>query len=151
MVDLVRKHDIQVFDHGIRFAADTGYTVAAYATPGEIRKLQQNGYAVVQHEDADEAGKLRQREVGRGNRYTQSTNTAATAYLNVEEVESALLKAAAAPYSAIAQLIALPEKTWQGRQCHALKIGNGSGANRTGVYFLGGVHAREWGSCRWTS
>src|SRR5260370_5020799 len=147
MADLVRKHDIQVFDHGIRFAADTGYTVAAYATPGEIRKLQQNGYAVVQHEDADEAGKLRQREVGRGNRYTQSTNTAATAYLNVEEVESALLKAAAAPYSAIAQLIALPEKTWQGRQCHALKIGNGSGANRTGVYFLGGVHAREWGSC----
>jgi len=79
MVDLVRKHDIQVFDHGIRFAADTGYTVAAYATPGEIRKLQQNGYAVVPHEDADEAGKLRQREVGRGNRYTQSTNTAASA------------------------------------------------------------------------
>ena len=110
MVDLVRKHGIQVFDHGICFAADTGYTVAAYATPGEIRELQQNGYAVVQHEDADEAGKLRQCEVGRGNRYTQSTNTAATAYLNVEEVESALLKAAAAPYSAIAQLIALPEK-----------------------------------------
>jgi carboxypeptidase T len=147
MVDLVRKHGIQVFDHGIRFAADTGYTVDAYATPGEIRKLQQDGYAVVQHEDADEAAKLRQREVGRGNRYTQSTNTAVTGYLNVEEVESALLKAAAAPYSGIAQLIALPEKTWQGRQCHALKIGNGSGANRTGVYFLGGVHAREWGSC----
>jgi murein tripeptide amidase MpaA len=147
MLDLVRKHEIQVFDHGIRFAADTGYTVAAYATPAEIGKLQQSGYAVVQHEDADEAGKLRQREVGRGNRYTQSTNTAATGYLNVEEVESAILKAAAAPYSGIAKLITLPYKTFESRQCHALKIGSGAGGGRTGVYFLGGVHAREWGSC----
>ena len=143
MADLVRKHDIQIFDHGIRFAPDIGYTVAAFAAPDEIRKLQQNGYVVVQHEDADEAGKFRQREVGRGNRYTSSAPIRSPAYLNVDEVESALLKAAAAPYSAIAQLIALPEKTWQGRQCHALKIGDGSGANRTGVYFLGGVHARE--------
>jgi carboxypeptidase T len=150
MADLVRKHDIQVFDHGIRFAADTGYSVAAYATPGQIRTLQQNGYAVVQHEDADEAAKLRQREVGRGNRYTQATNAAvaaATAYLNVDEVESALLKAAAPPFSGIAELIALPYPTWEKRRCHALRIGNASEADRTGVYFLGGVHAREWGSC----
>lgn len=147
MVDLVRKHGTQVFDHGIRFAADTGYTVAAYATPDEIRKLQQNGYAVVQHEDADEAGKARQREVGRGNRFTQPADTESTGYLNVEEVEQAVLKAAEAPYSGIAELITLPEKTWERRQCHALRIGSGSDANRTGVYFLGGVHAREWGSC----
>ena len=135
------------FDHGIRFAPDTGYTVDAFAAPDEIRKLRQDGYVVVQHEEADETGKLRQREVGRGNRYTQSTNIAAAAYLNVEEVESAILKAAAAPYSGIAKLITLPYKTWEGRQCHALKIGGRGGADRTGVYFLGGVHAREWGSC----
>jgi murein tripeptide amidase MpaA len=64
----------------------------------------------------------------------------------VEEVESAILKAAAAPFSSIAELITLPYPTWGGRQCHALKIGSESGANRTGLYFLGGVHAREWGS-----
>jgi hypothetical protein len=68
MIDLIDKHEIEVFDHGIRFTADTGYTVTALATPDEIRKLQQDGYVVVQHEDADEAGKLRQREVARGNR-----------------------------------------------------------------------------------
>jgi murein tripeptide amidase MpaA len=147
MLDLVDKHNIAVFDHGIRLVPDTGYTVDAFAAPDEIRKLQQNGYVVIQHEDADEAGKLRQREVARGNRYTQSTTPAPLAYLNVEEVESAILKAAAAPYSGIAELITLPEKTCEGRQCHALKIGNGGGANRTGIYFLGGVHAREWGSC----
>jgi carboxypeptidase T len=147
MADLVRKHDIRVFDHGIRFAPNTGYTVDAFAAPDEIRKLQQSGYVVVQHEDADEAAKLRQHEVGQGNRYISPADGSSSGYLNVEEVESATLAAAAAPFSSFAQLIALPEKTWEGRQCHALKIGNGSGSNRTAVYFLGGVHAREWGSC----
>jgi hypothetical protein len=147
MADLVRKHDIPVFDHGIRFAPDIGYTVAAFAAPDEIRKLQQNGYVVLQHEDADELGKIRQRDVGRGNRYTSSAPIRSPAYLNVDEVESAILAAAAAPFSSIAELITLPYRTWEDRQCHALRIGSGSDANRTGVYFLGGVHAREWGSC----
>jgi murein tripeptide amidase MpaA len=67
-------------------------------------------------------------------------------YLNVDEVESALSVASSAPYSSFTQLITLPNPTWEGRQCHAIKIANGSGPGRPGVYFLGGVHAREWGS-----
>jgi len=67
-------------------------------------------------------------------------------YLNVDEVESALVVASSAPYAGFTQLITLPNMTWEGRQCHALKIGNGSGPGRPGVYFLGGVHSREWGS-----
>jgi murein tripeptide amidase MpaA len=67
-------------------------------------------------------------------------------YLNVDEVESALTVATSAPFSAFTQLITLPNHTWEGRQCHAIKISNGGGSNRPGVYFLGGVHAREWGS-----
>jgi murein tripeptide amidase MpaA len=67
-------------------------------------------------------------------------------YLNVVEVESALSVAASAPYTAFTQLYTLPNLTWEGRQCHAIKIANGGGASRPGVYFLGGVHAREWGS-----
>jgi hypothetical protein len=50
------------------------------------------------------------------------------------------------PYSNIATLITLPNPTWEDRQCHALKIAAQGGDNRVGVYFLGGVHAREWGS-----
>ena len=148
MADLVRKYGIQILEHGSGFAPDKGFTVAAFATPDEIVKLQQNGYEVVQHEDPDEAGKIRQRQVGQGNRYTSSDEAPSpAAYLNVDEVEAAILAAAAAPFSAFAELITLPHPTWEGRQCHALKIGSGSGADRTGVYFLGGVHAREWGSC----
>jgi murein tripeptide amidase MpaA len=67
-------------------------------------------------------------------------------YLNVNEVETALTLAAAAPYDGFTQLIPLPNLTWEGRQCHAVKIGRGQSANRPAVYFLGGVHAREWGS-----
>jgi carboxypeptidase T len=153
MADLVRKYDIEVSDHGIHFAPDVGYTVTAFATPAEIRKLQQVNYRVVQHEDAGEWGKARQREIGVGNRYAQSADLQSPpclklgeGYLNVDEVESALAVAAAAPYTNIATLIALSNRTHEGRQCHALKIAGKSAANRVGVYFLGGVHAREWGS-----
>src|SRR6266849_8150226 len=68
-------------------------------------------------------------------------------YLNVNEVESALTVATSAPYTAFTQLIPLPNLTWEGRQCNAIKIASGSGAGRPGVYFLGGIHSREWGSC----
>jgi murein tripeptide amidase MpaA len=67
-------------------------------------------------------------------------------YLNIAEVESALSIAASAPYTRFTELIALPNPTWEGRICHAIKIANGDGSNRPGIYFLGGVHAREWGS-----
>jgi carboxypeptidase T len=67
-------------------------------------------------------------------------------YLNINEVESALTVAAAAPYDSFTQLFTLPNLTWEGRKCHGVKIANGSGGARPGVYFLGGVHAREWGS-----
>ena len=67
-------------------------------------------------------------------------------YLNVDEVESALVVASGSPNTAFTQLITLPHLTWEGRQCHAIKIANGSGSGRIGIYFLGGVHSREWGS-----
>jgi carboxypeptidase T len=67
-------------------------------------------------------------------------------YLNVDEVESALAVAAAAPNAAFTQLVTLPNQTWEGRTCHAARLASGGGANRPGVFLLGGVHSREWGS-----
>jgi len=67
-------------------------------------------------------------------------------YLNVNQVESALSAAAGPPNELITQLITLPNPTWEGRTCRAIKIASGSGPGRPGVYFIGGVHAREWGS-----
>ena len=67
-------------------------------------------------------------------------------YLNVRQVESALLAAARPPNHLFTELITLPNPTWEGRTCRALKIAKGSDSERMGVYFIGGVHAREWGS-----
>lgn len=68
-------------------------------------------------------------------------------YLNITEVESALVVATSAPYTGFTQLIPLPNLTWEGRECNAIKIANGSDPGRPGIYFLGGIHSREWGSC----
>jgi carboxypeptidase T len=67
-------------------------------------------------------------------------------YLNVRQVESALSAASRPPNHLFTDLITLPNPTWEGRTCRALKIAKGSDSGRMGVYFIGGVHAREWGS-----
>ncbi len=68
------------------------------------------------------------------------------AYYNVSEVESAL-SALTTAYPALTNLITLPNTTHEGRTCHALRIGTGSIGSKDAVLFIGGVHAREWGSC----
>jgi carboxypeptidase T len=66
-------------------------------------------------------------------------------YLNVDEVETAIALAAGPPNAGFTELITLPHHTWEGRTCHAIRVHHGAAA-RSGVYLLGGVHAREWGS-----
>jgi len=161
MADLVRKYKINIFNHGISYNKEAGYLIDAMADSEEIKLLEKNSYTVEIIENLDEVGKIRQKEVGTGNRYIQqsqpqerlssSENPATTldntlSYLNVDEVETALSVAASAPYTTITQLIPLPESTWDGHRCSAIKIANRSNSSRPGVYFIGGVHAREWGS-----
>ncbi len=57
MLDLVRKHQIQVFDHGIHHTAAHGYSVDAIAETADIERLRNLGYHLQQHEDVDERGK----------------------------------------------------------------------------------------------
>ncbi|MGW2378427.1 MULTISPECIES: M14 family metallopeptidase [Kitasatospora] len=67
-------------------------------------------------------------------------------YLNITEVESAVASLASA-YPGTAHLIPLPEPSIEGRDCHALQIGRASRIPKDCVMLIGGVHAREWGSC----
>ncbi len=67
-------------------------------------------------------------------------------YLNVSQVESALNVLSGPPNNTFTQLINLPHSTWEGRSCRALKIAGGPATDRIGVYFIGCLHAREWGS-----
>ena len=63
-------------------------------------------------------------------------------YMSVAAIDAAV-NHITATYPAIAQAIALPEASVEGRPIKALKIAHGGGTSRTGVLFLGGTHARE--------
>lgn len=67
-------------------------------------------------------------------------------YMNVVEVESALL-ALSAGHPNLCELIPLPNATHEGRMSHAVRIGLGPLDARPAMLFVGGHHAREWGSC----
>lgn len=69
MADLVRIHNIQVSDHGIRHSEATGYVVDAIVQEDEIEMLENAGYHVERHEDLDEAIKLSRLEVNRSTQY----------------------------------------------------------------------------------
>ena len=63
------------------------------------------------------------------------------AYLNVDEIETAL-QSLAAEYPGRTELIDLQHPTHEGRRTRCLRIG--ADGDRDGVLLLGGVHAREW-------
>jgi murein tripeptide amidase MpaA len=73
-------------------------------------------------------------------------------YLSVDAVESAIATLAAT-YPNHCQLIKLPNRTIEGRICHALDIGSGKSSGNSGggdadnytLLLTGAVHAREWG------
>ena len=67
-------------------------------------------------------------------------------YMNVTEVESAIAALSAA-HPGLCELITLPNNTHEGRTSHAVRVGQGPLDNRPAVLFIGGQHAREWGSC----
>lgn len=67
-------------------------------------------------------------------------------YFNVTEVESAI-QALSATYPGLCEIITLPNTTHEGRTSHAIRIALGPLDNRPSMLFIGGQHAREWGSC----
>jgi murein tripeptide amidase MpaA len=150
MVDLVRKYQVDV----ARYTAQEtpqGYRIHAHADGTTIQRLKAAGYTVEQLEDADKGGKARQkefREVREKGTPSEEDLAAwrAPHYLSVADVERALAVAAAPPNNQFVTLIPLPNQTWENRRCTVVRVGKGTGANRPGIYLLGGVHAREWGS-----
>lgn len=65
------------------------------------------------------------------------------AYLNVEEIEAAV-EALAAAYPDLTELVVLSNRTAEGRQSHALRIGPADAQALDAVIVTGGMHAREW-------
>lgn len=151
MADLVRKYHISLTSHDAKRVSKGGYRVDANIVEADVEKLITAGYKIERHEDLDEAGRERQTELrlalARTGKVETSNLAAIGRYLLVDEVESALA-AVVSGNAGFTKLIKLPNKTWEGRECQAIKIGGSEGASglRPGIFLLGGVHAREWGS-----
>ncbi|MFI1199898.1 M14 family zinc carboxypeptidase [Streptomyces sp. NPDC020883] len=67
-------------------------------------------------------------------------------YLNNTEVDSALTNLSGA-YPTLCEVVDLPERSVEGVACRALRLGAAPAGSRDCVVLIGGVHAREWGSC----
>ena len=150
MLDLVRYYKVDVARNTAEKTPE-GYRIHAQANGHQIRRLRAAGYGVEQLEDATQGGKARQKEFREVFRKTTLSGEdlamgRSPHYLSVADVERALAVAASTPNKPFVKLIKLPNKTWEKRACHAVRVGQGIGNNRPGIYFLGGVHAREWGS-----
>lgn len=144
MADLVRTHEVTVVRQTLA-QHDEGYTVSAIADQATINRLDTAGYRIERHEDVDEVARTSVKQVGQDNRFHDQDSGART-YLNVDEVETAIALAAGPTNAEFTELITLPHPTWEGRTCKAIRIHHGDAASAGGVYFLGGIHAREWGS-----
>ena len=77
MLDLVRKHKINVFGNSVKKTTEEGYDVDGFVEDQDINTLEKEGYKVRINHDIDEEGKKRQQEIGQQNRYAKTFETKA--------------------------------------------------------------------------
>ncbi len=148
LTELGAKHRILVV--GYREDPKRGVLVDAYVTRGKAEWLEKHGYGVTRHEEVGGRDRQRQAEGRRAvARRIQGGHYGDViwggGYLTADEVERAI-ELGAERFPDTFERIALPNRTWEKRRCHALRIGKGRGGRRPAVLFIGGVHGREWGS-----
>lgn len=135
---------------GARQEAAGRFVVPALLSEEQLERVKAAGYEVIILADADRIAGERIQEVSSLNRFAQGPGLSEAAalgvhgYLTVEESWDALKNLSSlAPH--ICTLIDLPDKSWEDRTCHAVRVGLGRAEPSPGVLFTGGMHAREWG------
>jgi carboxypeptidase T len=165
------KHHLDLKERSARKEENTNkFIVTGILNDDQIQQVKSAGYKVEILSDLSQTSKERIKEVSKTNRFarSQEKRTGVSAlredaetggYMNTDEVETALLNLSE-DHSDIVSLIDLPNRTWEGRLCHAIRIlagnqktenSNNKGGNkvdqtvRPGVLISGSMHAREWG------
>jgi carboxypeptidase T len=149
----LRKHGIDVKDHSARQdEKDLLFKVDAIISSEDKQRLESEGYIVEIISDLSDVARARLKEVSKTNRFSEVNTmsdleslTIAGGYMNVEEIETELIKLNKINPDLV-ELIELPNKTWENRTSRAVRLHTGIGSDRPGVMFIGGVHAREWGT-----
>ncbi len=126
------------------------FVVPGVLTADQIRQLKASGYTVETVSDLTRVARERLRDVSRVNRFAEERGVsefegrAVLGYMTSDEIESALANLRTL-HPDLVTLIELPNRTWENRVCHAIRLRAGTNPNRVGVLFTGSMHAREWG------
>lgn len=126
------------------------FSIRGILSQDQISELKDAHYEVLVLDDLIDLAELRDRDLHTENRFAGAPLTAemhtltGEGYLSADEVEEAL-KNMSNEHSDLVSLIELPNKTWEERVSHAVRIGAGEKQVRKGVLFTGSMHAREWG------
>lgn len=138
------------------------FIVTGILSEEQIKQVKSAGYTVEILSDLSRISKERTQEVSRANRFIKSKKASQLlqaaetgGYMNADEVETALLNLSET-HTDFVTMIELPNRTWEGRLCRAVRLhagndeggtaaSNGNSNARTGVLITGSMHAREWG------
>jgi carboxypeptidase T len=148
---------LDLFHATAKVSENQEFTIEGLLTLEEVERLVEGSYRVLVEEESSQRARATQEitrfqewmhamgeERGEEERPVSPEISAAlpTGYLTVAGIESSL-QYLSSTYPSTCQLIPLPEQTWEQRTSRAIKLAQGTGANRPGVLLLGGVHARE--------
>lgn len=126
------------------------YVVPAILNKEQIEQIKQAGYAVEILSDIKKIACERVHEISNYNRFIEEdaplefAELTTQGYMTADEVEASLINLSS-KYPNIVTIIQLPNRTWEGRISHAVRLRAGTKQDRIGVLFTGSVHAREWG------
>jgi murein tripeptide amidase MpaA len=149
LTGLMLKHRVIVVGHR-EIPRTAEVVVDAYVPPNKVGWLEKRGYRVAVIENVEPASRRRQREGHRAEKSRLQHGRYGDVvwgggYLTADEIEKAMV-IGETNHGACLERIPLPHLTWEGRRCHALRIGKGRGKRRVGICLIGGIHGREWGS-----
>jgi len=144
----LQKFELDLFQPTSKMT-DNEFTIEGLLTLEQVGVIVENGYKVLVEETSSKRTRSTKETIEFSN-WIQDTQTrqakgleagAQGGYLSERGIETAL-QHLVRKYQPITELVTLPERTHESRISHAVKIGSGKGT-RSGVLFIGGVHARE--------
>ena len=144
------KLDLDLKHRAARQDGRNRFVVPGILNDEEIKKAKAAGYEVNIIDDLSEMLDARKREVSRENRFLTARRVSDMAtrtvedYLTAEEVEEALINLSNENPDLV-EIVELPNRTWEDRVSHAVRVGSSLNSDQTTVLFTGSMHAREWG------
>jgi murein tripeptide amidase MpaA len=147
----LQKFELDLFQSTVKSLDKNEFSIEGLITLDDVNRLVEKGYKVVvkKQSPTNSPANSEMMSFSEGTKKVEakkqakpSSTPSFTGYLSSEGIESAIEQLPIL-YPSISQLIILPEKTHEGRTSRAIKIGVNTATPKSGILFLGGVHARE--------